>query len=215
VEPRAGQVNVLEARAGQVLAGEVSYPASFPGPHRPAWPARWISADRDDPLGSPAPKPRANAYAGRFVLTARTEVTDRMLFSERHLRMVLAEYEARYNGQRPHRSRRLRAPRPDHTVADLSRKQIKRRPVLGGLINEIEASSLEAQVKSGNRVLEPYRMGRLPGVRPIVSGRRVNDSAPPSGRAAGVAAIVSRAGPWVSGPGSPVLGSGSGCGAAA
>ena len=59
-----------------------------------------------------------------------------LIFSERHLRMVLAEYEAHYNGQRPHRSRRLRAPRPDHPVADLSQKQINRRPVLGMLINE-------------------------------------------------------------------------------
>jgi hypothetical protein len=43
------------------------------------------------------------------VLTARTEVTDRMLiFGERHLRMILAEYEAHYNGRRPHRSRELR-----------------------------------------------------------------------------------------------------------
>ena len=34
---------------------------------------------------------RGNAYAERFVLTARTELTDRMLvFGERHLRMVLA-----------------------------------------------------------------------------------------------------------------------------
>ncbi len=37
----------------------------------------------------PPPSPRANAYAGRFVLTARTEVTDRMLISgQRHLRLV-------------------------------------------------------------------------------------------------------------------------------
>src|SRR6266516_7236462 len=65
--------------------------------------------------------PRANAYAERFVLSARTEVTDRMLiFGERHLRLVLAEYAPHYNGRRPHRSRQLRPPWPDHPVADLS-----------------------------------------------------------------------------------------------
>jgi putative transposase len=82
---------------------------------------------------------RDNAYAERFVLTARTEVTDRMLiFGERHLQTILAEYEAYYDGRRPHRSRQFRPPRPDHPVADLSRNRIQRRPVLGGLINEYE-----------------------------------------------------------------------------
>jgi putative transposase len=90
----------------------------------------------------PARSPRANAFAERFVLTARTEVTDRMLiFGERHLRSVLAEYEAHYNGRRPHRSRQLHPPRPDYPVADLSQEQIKRRPVLGGLINEYERAA--------------------------------------------------------------------------
>ena len=87
----------------------------------------------------PPRSPRTNAYAERFVLTTRTEVTDRMLiFGERHLRTVLAGYARHYNGQRPHRNRELRPPRPDHPVADLSQKRIKRRPVLGGLLNEYE-----------------------------------------------------------------------------
>jgi putative transposase len=83
-----------------------------------------------------------NAYAERFVLTVRTEVTDRMLiFGERHLRTVLAEYETHYNGRRPHRSRHLRPPRLDHPAVDLSKERIKRRAVLGGLINEYERAA--------------------------------------------------------------------------
>ena len=90
----------------------------------------------------PPRSPRANAFAERFVLTARTEITDRMLiFGERHLRAILAEYEAHYNGRRPHRSRQLHPPRPDHPAAHLSYEQIKRRPVLGGLINEYERAA--------------------------------------------------------------------------
>jgi len=85
---------------------------------------------------------RDNAYAERFVLTARTEVTDRMLiFGERPLRVVMTEYEAHYNGRRPHRSRELRPPRPDHPVADLSQERIQRRPVLGGLLSEYERAA--------------------------------------------------------------------------
>jgi putative transposase len=87
----------------------------------------------------PPRSPRANAFAERFVLTARTEVIDRMLIAgERHLRTVLSGYEAHYNGRRSHRSRQLRPPRPDHPVVDLSQQRIRRRAVLGGLINEYE-----------------------------------------------------------------------------
>ncbi len=80
----------------------------------------------------PPRSPRANAYAERFVLTARTEVTDRMLiFGERHLRTILAQYESHYNGRRSHRSRQLCPPQPDHPitrspdhpVADLSKER--------------------------------------------------------------------------------------------
>jgi putative transposase len=55
--------------------------------------------------------------------------------------VVLAEYIRHYNGRRPHRARDLHPPRPTHPVADLSYEQIKRRPVLGGLINEYERAA--------------------------------------------------------------------------
>ena len=71
----------------------------------------------------PPRSPKANAYAERFVLTARTEVTDRMLiFGERHLRTVLTQYTPHCNGRRPHRSRQLRPSR-----------RIRRRPLPGAL----------------------------------------------------------------------------------
>lgn len=86
--------------------------------------------------------PRANCFAERFVRTVRAELTDRVLiFSQRHLRVVLAEYVQHYNGRRPHRARELRPPRPTHPVADLSYERIKCRPVLGGLINEYERAA--------------------------------------------------------------------------
>ena len=84
----------------------------------------------------------SSANAERFVLTARTEVTDPMLiFGQRHLRMILAWYVAHYNGRRAHRSRQLRPPRPGHPVAGLSRERIKRRPILGGLLNGYERAA--------------------------------------------------------------------------
>ena len=85
----------------------------------------------------PPRSPHANCYAERFVLTARTEVTDRMLiFGARHLRTILAQYAAHYNGRRPHRGRQLAAVRSP--CCDPSRKRTQRRPVLGGLVNEYE-----------------------------------------------------------------------------
>jgi putative transposase len=93
-------------------------------------------------LKIPPRSPRANAYAERFVLTARTELTDRMLiFGERHLRRVLAEYALHYNGHRPHRAWQLRPPRPDHPVPALPARRISRRAVLGGLLNEHEPAA--------------------------------------------------------------------------
>jgi transposase InsO family protein len=88
-------------------------------------------------LKIPPRSPRANAFAERFVLTIRAELTDRLLiFGERHLRYVLNAYARHYNSQRPHRSRQLRPPRPDDAIPTQPARRITRRTVLGGLLNE-------------------------------------------------------------------------------
>ena len=85
--------------------------------------------------------PRMNAYAERFVRTARAECTDRMLIvGEQHLRVVLSEYIGYYNTGRSHQGRgmHLRAPDddPDIIAFPVPPAQIQRRARLAGLINE-------------------------------------------------------------------------------
>jgi putative transposase len=94
------------------------------------------------PVKIPPRCPRANCYAERFVLTARSELTDRMLIlNQRHLNVVLADYVQHYNGRRPHRSCELRPPRPTYPAANLNSRRIKRQRLLGGLINEYERAA--------------------------------------------------------------------------
>jgi putative transposase len=85
--------------------------------------------------------PRMNAYAERFVRTARAECTDRMLIAgERHLRVVLPEYIGYYNTGRSHQGKgmELRAPDDDSDIIafPVPPAQIQRRARLAGLINE-------------------------------------------------------------------------------
>jgi putative transposase len=79
------------------------------------------------------------------MLTAQAEVTDRMLiFSQRHLRTILAQYKAHYNGRRPPSqppAPPAPAPAPAHPPADVSQERLQRRPVLGGLISEYERAT--------------------------------------------------------------------------
>jgi transposase InsO family protein len=89
----------------------------------------------------PPRSPKANAHAERWIRTVRAEVTDRMLIAgPRHLHAVLDEYVAHYNQHRPHRARNLRPPDSDDittaAVTDMAMARIRRRRVLGGLINE-------------------------------------------------------------------------------
>ncbi len=117
--------------------------------------------------------PQANAHAERFVLTARTEVTDRMLiFGERHLRTILAEYEAHYNGRRPHRSRHLRPPQPDHPVADISRKRIQRQP--GSRAQPTCRELPAARRRTGSRSASPAGVFRTNGSRPSIRRRALS-----------------------------------------
>ena len=86
--------------------------------------------------------PRMNAICERLVGTLRRELLDRVLIlGERHLRAVLAEYQAHYNTARPHQGIAQHVPddepdAPPATVTDIDTQQIRRKPVLGGLINE-------------------------------------------------------------------------------
>jgi putative transposase len=86
--------------------------------------------------------PRANCFAERLVLTVRTEATDRMLiFGEQHLPRVLAAHATHYNQRRPHRALQLRPPRPTSPVPEPVYGRIRRRPILGGLLNEYETAA--------------------------------------------------------------------------
>jgi putative transposase len=97
-------------------------------------------------VNTPRQAPRANAYAERWVGTARAEVTDPMLIGgPRHLRAVVDEYAVHYDGHRPHRARNLRLPVADEStpavVSGLGTPRIRRRRVLGGLFNDYERAA--------------------------------------------------------------------------
>jgi transposase InsO family protein len=83
-----------------------------------------------------------NATCERLAGTLRRELLDRVLIlGERHLRAVLADYQAHYNTARPHQGIAQHTPddepgAPRATVTDIGTAQIRRKPVLGGLINE-------------------------------------------------------------------------------
>ena len=89
-----------------------------------------------------------NAICERLADTLRRELLDRMLIlGEGHLRAVLAEYQAHYNTARPHQGIAQRVPddeRDAHraTLTDVDIQQIRRKPVLNGLINRIRTRRL-------------------------------------------------------------------------
>ena len=91
-------------------------------------------------IQTPVRAPRANAYAERFVRTARNECLDWLLITgRRHLQHTLRVFVEHYNAQRPHRGLQLRTPVPVSRTALASVDQIERTVLLGGLIHEYSA----------------------------------------------------------------------------
>jgi len=86
--------------------------------------------------------PRMNATCERLVGTLRRELLDRVLIlGAAHLLAVLAEYQEHYNTARPHQGIGQRVPDAEHrppciTSGHFHARQIRRKPVLSGLINE-------------------------------------------------------------------------------
>lgn len=92
-------------------------------------------------IKTPFQAPNANAFAERSVRTVRAEILDRVLvLGRRHLNRLLQGYEHHYNSHRPHRGIDLQAPDAIGAVAPVARIQdVRRHPVLEGLINEYHA----------------------------------------------------------------------------
>ncbi len=88
-----------------------------------------------EPLLLPPRSPNLNGRAERWIRSARTECLDHIIvLNERHLRWALTEFVRYYNARRPHRSLQLRP--PDGPVVSTPEGKVKRRKVLGGLIND-------------------------------------------------------------------------------
>ena len=83
--------------------------------------------------------PRMNSVMERWIGSCRRELLDRTLvWNQRHLMIVVREYEDFYNRHRPHRTLKQAAPlRPLlDSVTDLDQFRVQRRDRAGGVIHE-------------------------------------------------------------------------------
>jgi hypothetical protein len=82
----------------------------------------------------------------RLIGTLRRELLDRiMIVNERHLRRILTVYLDHFNEARPHRALAHLAPAQAETqppqVINLADYQMRRRPILNGLISEYQITA--------------------------------------------------------------------------
>jgi putative transposase len=92
---------------------------------------RVFAAEGIEIIRTPYRAPRANAFAERWIRSAREECLDQLLIlGQGHLRRVMREYIGYYNQARPHQGIEQRCPIPiDSARTDGA---VKRRDVLGG-----------------------------------------------------------------------------------
>ena len=104
---------------------------------------------------TPARAPRANAFAERWIRSARRECLDRILIhGERHRVATLGEYVADHNEHRPHQARRQLPPAVDTRtppITDLAAARVRRRR------SSMDSSANTPRQHRPNPVYERYR----------------------------------------------------------
>jgi putative transposase len=96
---------------------------------------RVFAAEGIEIILTPYRAPRANAFAERWIRSAREECLDRLLImSEGHLRRVMREYIGYYNQARPHQGIEQCCPIPIDSAR--TNGAVRRRDVLGGIIHD-------------------------------------------------------------------------------
>jgi transposase InsO family protein len=89
---------------------------------------------------TPVQTPVANAFAERWLRTAREDCLDHLLvLSRREPERVLGQYVRHYNQARPHRGLQLAVPKPspEHGYGGT----VRRKDVLGGIIHEYQRAA--------------------------------------------------------------------------
>jgi putative transposase len=142
----AGEWTVQQARNLAMSLGEGSGDINFllrdHGPNFTPSSGAVFQAAGTRILRSAVRVPRMNATCERLAGILRRVLLDRVLIlGERHLRAVLTGYQAHCNTARPHQGMAQRVPddepdAPRATVTGIDTQQIRRKPILGGLINE-------------------------------------------------------------------------------